>query len=92
MIPVFFTCECYIGLFFQGDDSGDKSVPTGWELTATDANTEEGEEENGGEEVGGVCYVNLAGLREEDGFYGGVEESELLGGRDCKLVNIGESE
>ena len=81
MIPVFFTCECYIGLFFQGDDSGDKSVSTGWELTTTDANTEKGEEENGGEEIGGVCYVNLAGLREEDGLYGGVEDSELLGGR-----------
>ena len=74
------------------DYPGDESVSTGWKLTTTETNTEQGEEENDGEKVGGVCYVNLAGLREEYGLYGGVEDSELLGGRYWELVNIWESE
>ena len=92
LLSIFFTCECYIGLFFQCGDPGDKSIPTGWGLIATNANTEEDEDENYGEEIRSVCYVDLPSGREEDGLQGGVQEGELLRGRNVKLVHVGKCE
>ena len=88
LFSIFLRCQFDISSFFQCCDPGDEPISTSWGFVATKTHSEEDNDEDCGENIRSICYMDLPGGREKHTFQGGVQKSELFRRRDVKFVHV----